>query len=961
MDTTTEQKGDDTVISEKAFRDLEKRLKKAEDKLAKAKTRAQATMQEIWQLDVRLKEEEDRAARAEARLVELAGNDSGSDGGDTISGPPVDQSELLEQIAELTNQLQAAEAEAVRAAELEGELDGLRSRVENQNESVGGVGLDLESLRRELEEVRAERDARPDPELAQVRLDGLRIALHEAEEKAIEAERKLAELSSSAVLFSTQLSEIQSKVREAEERAMDWEEKFHQSEEKFHRSEERAVRAEESSAQDYPSDETPGGGIELIQLHEQVAQLEAQVEHWKAQAEAGAPTSEAGFEEQLSALRLELADARERLAGHEAGLAGDPEETASLRAQLEEALSRIAELDGAAPAPGASEEAEALEAYKERLDLAEERAELLRQKADQAAEKLSAAHQGMQESEAERQDLRNRLSRTESLLSDTEEKLRKAQAAVNQAEERLASGGGGAASLGGASAGGAGISLSLGDDGASAKLQEAYRKVREAEMKAGQAELQLQKAIVSLKEYEQRANESDRETQRLAFQDSLTGLPNLNLIRQYLDFTVKQVQRYGRASALLVVDLDRFKLINDAMGMKAGDELLVQVAARLQTAIRESDALGRKGEDEFLILLSELFTGDETVSAEQKTHMIRQNIAIVVNRISECLSKPFTIQGQKFYVRASIGVSICPNDADTSQAMLEHADSAMYHAKESGRGRCVFYNTELHKRQERRLAMDSQLRLAMERGEFSLVYQPIIEITKGKGQMVGVEALLRWNHRMEGMLAPAQFLSIAEETGVIVQLGQWVCRQACWQLRQWLSQGANMFVALNVSTRQMLQADLAEVILGSVEEFGLQPGLLFVDISEGRNIEEIDLIERVVSSLGKAGIRIAIDDFGVGYSSLSRLDLQHIQFLKIDPSLVAGSQIDKAKANICEAAVRLAQSLEIKPLAEGVETLAQARFMTKIGCQFMQGFHIQEPCSAEEIGNILAEKRVWKF
>lgn len=949
MDTTTEHKDDDTVISEKAFRDLEKRLKKAEDKLAKAKTRAQATMQEIWQLDVRLKEEEDRAGRAEARLAELAERSVDNPGGDTISAPPADSGDLLEQIAELTGQLQSAEAEAARASELEGELDSLRSELESARSVRLSVSQDddLDSLRKELEQVKAERDARPDAELAQARLDGLRIALHEAEEKALEAERKLTELSSSALLFSNQLSEIQHKVREAEERAMDWEEKFH-------RSEERAVRAEESQID---SGESAGGGLEMLRLHEKMAELESQVEHWKGLAESSSGSSPE-LADQLTALRLELAEAREKLAGHESHLAGDPEETSALRAQLEEALSKISELEALPTA--ASDDPEALEAYRERLDLAEERAELLRQKADQAAEKLAMAQQAMQESEAERQDLRNRLSRTESLLSDTEEKLRRAQAAAHQMEERLASGGSSqGSSLGGG--GGGGISLSLNDDAASAKLQEAYRKVREAEMKAGQAELQLQKAIVSLKEYEQRANESDRETQRLAFQDSLTGLPNLNLIRQYLDFTVKQVQRYGRASALLVVDLDRFKLINDAMGMKAGDELLIQVAARLQTAIRESDALGRKGEDEFLILLSELFTGDDSVSAEQKTHMIRQNIAIVVNRISECLSKPFTIQGQKFYVRASIGVSICPNDADSSQAMLEHADSAMYHAKESGRGRCVFYNTELHKRQERRLAMDSQLRLAMERGEFSLVYQPIIEITKGKGQMVGVEALLRWNHRMEGMLAPAQFLSIAEETGVIVQLGQWVCRQACWQLRQWLSQGANMFVALNVSTRQMLQADLAEVILGSVEEFGLQPGLLFVDISEGRNIEEIDLIERVVSSLGKAGIRIAIDDFGVGYSSLSRLDLQHIQFLKIDPSLVAGSQTDKAKANICEAAVRLAQSLEIKPLAEGVETLAQARFMSKIGCQFMQGFHIQEPCSAEEIGRILAEKRVWKF
>jgi diguanylate cyclase (GGDEF)-like protein len=943
MDTTTEQTGDDRVLSEKAFRDLEKRLLKAEDKLAKAKTRAQATMQEIWQLDVRLKEEEDRANKAEARLAQFAlanGGEllAGEGAGETL-GSAVDNSALMAQIEELTQKLQAAEFEAARAQDLDEEMALLREQLESAR--AGQDQTLIEELRQELETVRAERDARPDPELAQARLDGLRICLHEAEEKALEAENRLRELDSSASVFSAQLAEIQSKVREAEERALDWEERFH-------RSEERAVRAEQAS---------PEGG-QLQELQQRVAELEAQVEHWRSRAEAAAdgtssaePASE--LEAELERLRLELAETKGRLLEKELELGGDPDQIEQLQSQLEQAQARAQELEQQL-AGGGSSDPEELAQYKERLALAEERSTLLAQKAEQAAERLAALQQGMQESENERQELKGRLARAEALLAENEEKLRKALSSLAAAEEKLAS-----APSGGS---GSGMSISLsGDDSMAGKLQEAYKKVREAEMKAGQAELQLQKAIVTLKEYEQRANESDRETQRLAFQDALTGLPNLNLIRQYLDFTVKQVQRYGRASALLVVDLDRFKLINDSMGMKAGDELLMRVAERLQTAIRESDALGRKGEDEFLILLSELFTGDDSVSPEQKTHMIRQNIAIVVNRISECLSRAFTIQGQKFYVRASIGVSICPNDADTSQAMLEHADSAMYHAKESGRGRCVFYNTELHKRQERRLSMDSQMRLAMERGEFLLEYQPIIEIVKGKGQVVGVEALLRWNHRMEGLLTPSQFLSIAEETGVIVQLGQWVCRQACWQLRQWLSLGANMFMALNISTRQMLQADLSEVILGSVEEFGLQPGLLFVEISEGSNMEEVDLIERVVSSLGKAGIRIAIDDFGAGYSCLSRLDLQHIQFLKIDPSLVAGSQTDKFKANICEAAVRLAQSCGIQPLAEGVETLAQAKFLTKIGCQFMQGYHIQPPCSADEITRILTEKRVWKF
>ncbi|MCA9781928.1 MAG: EAL domain-containing protein, partial [Candidatus Eremiobacteraeota bacterium] len=182
---------------------------------------------------------------------------------------------------------------------------------------------------------------------------------------------------------------------------------------------------------------------------------------------------------------------------------------------------------------------------------------------------------------------------------------------------------------------------------------------------------------------------------------------------------------------------------------------------------------------------SELYTGEENVSEAKKREIIEQNIAIVVRRVTEGLARPFTIQGQKFYIRASIGVSVCPNDAESAQQMLEHADSAMYHAKENGRGRCVFYNSDLHRLQERRLTLDSQLRVAMEKNEFELHYQPIVEVAKGRAAMVGVEALLRWNHRIEGTLYPEYFLPAAEESGLIVHLGKWVCQQACWQLSKW--------------------------------------------------------------------------------------------------------------------------------------------------------------------------------
>ena len=450
--------------------------------------------------------------------------------------------------------------------------------------------------------------------------------MHEAEERAKEAEEKLGGLSSSATVFSDQLADIQNKVREAEERALEWEERFH-------RSEERVLQVEGAQSEDRAP--------EVDLLTQRVEELEGEVSLWKTAAEANA-----GDRSELPAvdsdLEAESREARQKIEALQAELSAASDQIAALQEQL--SSTPVAESEGF------SDDARAQ--LEERLALSEERADLLKRKADQAVGKLEAFQHEVQGFEKERQDYKNRLTRAETLLAESEERLQKQRAAAQETPM---------------------VSLSSGStdervQAMEARLHEAQKRARESDMKAGQADLQLQKAIVSLKEYEQRANESDRETQRLAFQDSLTGLPNLNLIRQYLDFTVKQVQRYGRASALLVVDLDRFKLINDSMGMKAGDELLVKVAERLQTAIRESDALGRKGEDEFLILLSELFTGDDSVTSEQKTHMIRQNIAIVVNRISECLSRPFNVQGQNFYVRASIGVSICPNDAETSQA-----------------------------------------------------------------------------------------------------------------------------------------------------------------------------------------------------------------------------------------------------------------------------------------------------
>lgn len=955
---------------EEKIKELEAKLEKAEKDLKSAKSRAQETMREIWQIDVKLQQEEERANAAEAKLAEvLEGGDAAESTAVSADDSALQEaqqriSELETQLAEL-QQAQEADSEAEqRVAQLEGQVAELldqRQAAADAEQRVAELEVQLAELQ-QVQETAAE---------AEQRVAELEAQLAEAQQ----AQQGDADAAHQAAVLEGQLANLQQEYEALRQEAQVKMDQLHSEaeatianlhsqaeariEELEQQLEEAATVAEEATQ---AQEAAESRGDEVAELSQQLEAAQRRITELEQQLAVSG--DEEAHIEQLQALQsriveledselaLHEAEERARIAEEKLGSLGDSagkfeEQLREIQEKFrqaeeraldwEEKFHRSEERLAEAQAQSGGDSGvvkEQLSQLRERIDLANERNQLLQAKAEQQEERAALA-------EGQLNEFKNRAVRAESLVHEAQEKLR--QAEIRARESAQAS---------------AGVDVRATE--VEAAIHDARKRVREAEQRANETEVKLAKAIKKLKEYEQRANESDRETQRLAFQDSLTGLPNLNLIRQYLEFTVKQVTRYGRASALLVVDLDRFKLINDAMGFKAGDELLMRVSERLQGAIRESDALGRRGEDEFLILLSELFTGEANLPDQQKAEIIRRNIAIVVDRVTEGLARPFTIQGQKFYIRATIGVSVCPNDAETAQQMLEHADSAMYHGKESGRGKCVFYNTDLHRRQERRLAMDSQLRLAMEKGEFELYYQPILEVVKGKASMVGVEALLRWNHRLEGLLKPDTFLPAAEESGLIVHLGQWVCQQACWQLGQWLQQGLRIFVSVNVSTRQMLQADLAETILASVQQFNLPPELMFVEIAEGVNVEQVDLVENVVAQLGAAGIRIAIDDYGSGYSSLSRFDLNHTKILKIDDRLVRGCPKDKQSTHICTAAVSLAQSLGLRPLAEGVENAGQAKFFSKLGCQFMQGFYFQEPCTPDVITRLAAEKKTWK-
>lgn len=565
--------------------------------------------------------------------------------------------------------------------------------------------------------------------------------------------------------------------------------------------------------------------------------------------------------------------------------------------------------------------------WRKRLELSEDKAEGYQLKSSKLEETVGELAERLQASETQTLDLRRQLQSFEERAESVGRVQTEAETLLRDAEE---------------------------------KQRESWQRVRDAEMRANQAVVEAKKLADKLAEHERRAQESDKETQRLAFQDPLTGLPNINLLAQYLEFTVKQCVRYRRVAALLVVDIDRFKVFNEAMGFKAGDELLAKVAERLQQAIRETDSLGRRGEDEFLILLSELNVGDHP-TPEGRLRAIHQHVEVVANRVMQMMAPPFTVQGQKFYLHVSIGLAICPDNGDTPQSLLENADTAMYHVKETGRNRHQFYTTDLRRRQEKRLSLDNQLRSALERGEFEVRYLPVVSLAKGKGTLVGVESLLRWNHRIDGVVGPDYFLPAAEESGMIIPIGQWVLQQTCAQMRDWLTQGLRIFASVNLSKRQLLQADLVESMARELTQNGIPPEVLYVEIAEGFNTFNPELMDQVINRLGASGIRIAIDDFGVGYSSLSRLNLNYTRVLKIDRSIVEGCPHDRQSSTVCIAAINLASSLGLLSLAEGVENVNQVKFLIKYGCALAQGFYFSEPVAPVEISNFHRSKKVWKI
>ncbi len=436
--------------------------------------------------------------------------------------------------------------------------------------------------------------------------------------------------------------------------------------------------------------------------------------------------------------------------------------------------------------------------------------------------------------------------------------------------------------------------------------------------------------------------QTEQHLRYLANYDALTKLPNRTLFRDRLEHAMAHARRYHHLVVLMFLDVDRFKAINDSLGHLVGDQLLQAASERLRSCAREGDTVARLGGDEFTIVMEGV---SEVVDAD-----------IAAKKVVEAMSKPFVLEGHDVYVTASIGVTIYPSDSDDIDSLIRNADTAMYRAKRAGRNNYQFYTEDMNTRAIENLLLQNNLRQALERKEFLLYYQPQINLQTG--DMIGMEALIRWQHPELGLLSPKQFISIAEETGLIIPIGEWVLRTVCLQIKKWEADGLPPYrVSVNLSACQFRQKNLVEKITSIVTETAVDPKYIELELTEGVLVDDEESAIDVLHQLNKMGMQISIDDFGTGYSSLSYLKRFPLNTLKIDQSFIRDILTDPDGAAITEAIIALGHSLRLKVIAEGVESQEQLSFLAPRGCDEVQGFYFSEPLPAHVIVDWMVEKQ----
>ena len=433
--------------------------------------------------------------------------------------------------------------------------------------------------------------------------------------------------------------------------------------------------------------------------------------------------------------------------------------------------------------------------------------------------------------------------------------------------------------------------------------------------------------------------ESEATIERLAMEDALTGLPNRTQFHSRLTDAIDQSERTGRLVGVMLLDLDYFKKVNDTLGHPAGDELLRQVSGRIKDCLRSTDTVARLGGDEFAVIVT---NAQEPVA-----------ITSIAERIVESLARSFDLDGQEVHTGTSVGITIYPHDRGQSDQLLRNADMALYRAKEEGRGTYQLYDNQMQEEVQARRLLESDLRRALDREELRIVYQPQFDCRTG--ELVGAEALLRWRHPERGEVSPAEFIPVAESTRLIIPISEWVLASVCAQSQAWRQSGAaQICISVNISPLHFKQANLAEHIQAALTQADLEPRWLELEITEGVAMSEGSEAKRTLNELKALGIKLAIDDFGTGYSSLNRLKQFPVDRLKIDQSFVRDITTDWDDAAINSAVIQIGHSLNIKVIAEGVETKEQFEFLVEQGCNEAQGYLFSPPLDAEDFAAFVA-------
>jgi len=432
---------------------------------------------------------------------------------------------------------------------------------------------------------------------------------------------------------------------------------------------------------------------------------------------------------------------------------------------------------------------------------------------------------------------------------------------------------------------------------------------------------------------------SEEKITYLAFHDALTGLPNRRLFSDRLKVAMATARRKSQRLALLFLDLDNFKNVNDGLGHAAGDELLQETARRLLSRVRNEDTVARLGGDEFICLL---------VGIQEPEYA-----AVVAQRILDSMAQSFRLRDREFFLSASVGITLFPDDGDDPEALLANADMAMYRAKNAGRNNYKLFTPELNERVQRRMDLEGALRTAIDKHEFLVHYQPKVELDQGR--VVGVEALVRWQRPGQGLVSPGEFIPLAEDTGQIVPIGEWVLEQACRQTKSWHDQGRRgLAVSVNLSPRQFRQKDLVPMVADTLERTGLDPACLELEVTESMVMDSVDQAIVTLEQLNRLGVHLSMDDFGKGYSNLYYLKRFPMNTLKIDRSFVQDVAVDNDDASIVDTIINMSRSLRLKVIAEGVETREQLSFLRERRCDQIQGFLFSRPLPTGELADLLA-------